>query len=163
MNQILLQVLGVLETISTPIITLAAVWLGWRLSANSQRVQRRLDLMHDRLAALTQILKVVDNVPPDLGLQELASKFASDEAFRKSLVHRLVRLFGLRTELIASLDRELVLFIDNALRPLFIIGVGQYELHPNKVSEFAAAAFELRALTQRVEQRLVAEYEKLST
>jgi hypothetical protein len=145
------------------VIALAGVWLGWRLSAASQRIQRRLDVMRERFGALAEILKVVNNVPPDLGRQALARKLAEDEEFRNSLGHRLVRLFGLRTELIASLDRELVFFIDHTFLPLFVIGVGRYELRGDKLTEFAAAACDLRDLTTQVEQRLVAEYERLST
>lgn len=97
MNQIVQEVLTILNAIAAPVIALAGVWLGWRLSAASQRIQRQLDLLHDRFGALAEILKVIDNVSPDLGREALARKLAEDEEFRNSLGHRLVRLFGLRT------------------------------------------------------------------
>jgi hypothetical protein len=162
MSEVLQEIHRILEIVGAPLITLAGVWLGWRLSSSSQRVQRRLDNLKDRFAALAEFMQIVENVPPDLSRAELVSRVASDQEFRGSLAHRLTRLFGLRTELVASLDREVVGFIDRTLRPLFGIGVGLYELHPDRVAQFGAAAFELRPLAQRVEKRLLAEYERLT-
>ncbi len=162
MGDVLHEVLNVLKAIAVPGITLAAVWLGWRLSVSSQRAQRRLDRLNDRFTALSDVMNVVDNVPPDLTGQELVAKLESDEEFRKSLVHRLLGLFGLRNELIASLDREFVGFVDTRFRPLFVARVGSYELPPDRVAQFGAAAFDLRSLVQRVELKLLAEQEKLT-
>jgi hypothetical protein len=162
MSDALQEALNVLKAIVAPGITLAAVWLGWWLSVSSQRAQRRLDRLNDRFAALSEVMNVVDNVPPDLTGQQLVAKLESDEEFQKSLVHRLVRLFGLRNELIASLDRELVGFVETRFRPLFVARVGSCELPPDRVPQFGAAAFDLRSLVQRVELKLLAEQEKLA-
>jgi hypothetical protein len=107
-------------------------------------------------------MTVSDNVPPDLTGEQLVAKLENDEEFRDNLVHRLVRLFGLRNELIASLDRELVGFVDSRLRPLFVIRLGSYGLPPERVAEFGAAVSELRRLVQRVELKLLAEQDELT-
>lgn len=161
MTDIVRQMLDVLKAIAVPVVSMAAVWLGWRLGVSSQRAQRQLDRLKDRFAALSEVMNVVDNVPPDVTGHELVARLANDEEFRKSLVHRLLRLFGLRNELISPLDRELVRFIDQRFRPLFVAGVGSYELPADRLAQFGAAAFELRGLVQRVELKLLAEQDKL--
>jgi hypothetical protein len=162
MSDVLQEVFRILGSIAAPAITLAAVWLGWRLSASSQRAQRRLDRLNSRFSSLSQVMTVSDNVPPDLTGEQLVAKLENDEEFRDNLVHRLVRLFGLRNELIASLDRELVGFVDSRLRPLFVIRLGSYGLPPERVAEFGAAVSELRRLVQRVELKLLAEQDELT-
>jgi len=156
------EVLDVVKAIAVPGITLAAVWLGWRLGVSSQRAQRRLDRLSDRFAALVEVMQVVANVPPDLTQQELVAKLETDEEFRNSFVHRLLRILGLRNERIASLDRELVRFVDTRFRPLYVARLGEFDLPPDRIDQFGAAAFDLRRLVEQVELKLLAEQEKLT-
>ncbi len=71
MGEILREVHNILEIIGPPLISLAGVWLGWRLGLHSQRYQRRLEGLNDQFVALREVMKVVDNIPPDLGVREL--------------------------------------------------------------------------------------------
>jgi len=163
MNAILPETLSLVKAVLVPVVTLAAVWLGWRLSLSSQRTQRRLDRLTSRCFALSQVMNVVDNVPYDLTSEQLLAKLESDEDFRNNLVYRMLRLFGLRNELFASLDRELVRFLDTRFRPLFVVRVGSYELLPGRLAQFASAVLDLRSSVQEVEDRLLAEHEKFMT
>ena len=155
------EVVAAIQPMLAPVLTLVGVWVGWRLGASSRRGERRMERLRERMEALAEILKVVDNVPPDIGRQELVERVSRDPEFAKSLSMRLLRLFGLRTELIATIDREIGDFIDERVRPVFEIAVGNYQLRADRISEFAAAAVDLRILTKRVERRLIDEYEQL--
>ena len=56
--------------------------------------------INDKFIALREIRSVVENIPPNLTTKELEEKLKSDPDFRNNLTNRLVRLFGLRNELI---------------------------------------------------------------
>ena len=157
-------ILGIINSplISTLVSVVVGAFLGYCFSSVSQRRQRRLDSLNDRFAALRKFIKVVEDIPSDVGRQELVFRLQSDKRFREELAHRLVRLFGLRNELVPLLDREVVDFIEKTFRPLFDIETGEYALSPDKVEQFGEAALELRRISSRVEKRLVAEHEKLS-
>lgn len=105
---------------------------------------------------------MADNVPPELSTTDLKARLAEDPEFCMRLNHRLIRLFGLRTELTPYLEPEIRRFIDGTFRPLFTIAVGSYELPPEKVDRFANAAIELRRLTGTVEEKLISEHERLT-
>lgn len=161
MDQEFRDALELVRELAAPLIALLGVWLGWRLGVRSQQVQRRLDGLNQQFAALSEVMKLVDNVPRDLTAPELVARVKSDEEFRDGLVRRLIRLVGLRTEFIPSLDPELVNFIDTKFRPLLLADAGSYELRPDCVVQLGIVAFELRALVRRVEQRLIAEHDRL--
>ena len=154
------EVLRFLEDLAPSVIPLVSVWLGWQLSTQSQRRQRRLDSLSGAFAALREILHVVENIPANLSAEELQNRLGDDN-FRQNLSDRLVRLFGLRTELIPSLDNEFIALIDRDLRPLYVIETGTYKLRQECIVQFAVTLAKLRDLSNRVERRLVAEYEKL--
>ena len=105
-------------------------------------------------------MPVIDQFPSGLTTEELQSRL-SDNAFRKSMADRVVRLFGLRRELIPFIDHEFVELIDNKLGPLYVIDAGTYTLRDNCVEQFSATLVNLRDLSIRVEKKLVAEHEKL--
>lgn len=111
-----------------------------------------------RFESLRQIRAVTANIPPDLSAEELEEKLLWDEDFRQQLVHRLVRLFGLRNELIPYIETEIVKLIDTQLEPLFTIENGSYTLKSNKLPEFAAAVVQIRHTVAAGEQRLLKEY-----
>ena len=154
------QFLSLVERLTPSLLPLLGVWLGWKLHSHSQWKQRRLDRLADSFNALREIRRIVEDVPPDLKIDELRERLADDN-FRRNLGNRFVRLFGLRTELIPSLDNDIVDFIDNQLRPLYIIETGTYDLREERVAEFAVSCLELRKLSHRVEKQLSGEYEKL--
>jgi len=162
LHGIIKQLHGIIKDIASPLISLAGVWLGWRLGTLSQRRQRKIDRLEKRLDALREIMSVVDNIPPDVGIAELQERFSKDPEFYKNLVQRLVRLFGLRTELTPYLDPNIRSFIDGTLRPFFMIGAGLFKMLPEKEKDFAYAAIELRQLVNRTEEKLIREHEKLT-
>ena len=115
----LAAILSIINAIGSEVVTLMAVWLGWRLGASTQRTQRRLDALDRRFEALSQIMAVADNVPSHLDHDQLATQLETDDEFWQSMKGRLVRLFGLRRELVGWLDPAIVEFIDGRLRPLY--------------------------------------------
>ncbi len=153
---------NIIRNITTPLISLAGVWLGWHLSTLSQRRQRRLDSLQKRLDALREVMSVVNNIPPDVDITKLQARFAGDPDFFRNIANRLVRLFGLRTEFAPFLEPEIRRYIDNKLRNFYMIGGGRYELLPEKKESFAQAAIELRRLANKAEERLILEYQKLT-
>jgi hypothetical protein len=92
----------------------------------------------------------------------VVAKLQTDEEFRKNFAARLLRVLGLRNERVASLDRELVRFVDTRFRPLYVARLGQFDLRPDRIEQFGAAAFDLRSLVEQVELKLLAEQEKLT-
>jgi len=115
----------------------------------------------DKFEAIRQIKGVIDNIPPNLGKKELEDRLSSDPDFLRSLTIRLVRLFGLRTEMIPFMDQEIVDFIDKKLTPLYIIENGNYTLRADKVQEFASLAYEAKSLVASAEKKLTKEYREL--
>jgi hypothetical protein len=152
---------GIVREVAPPLISVAGVWLGWRLGTNSQWKQRRLDNLQNRLAAHKEVMSVATNVPPDLSVIDLKAKYATEPEYCKNLNHRLIRLFGLRTELTPYLEPEVRRFIDTTFRPLFSVGLGSYEPLLEKLDGLAHAAIELRYLAWSVEAKLIAEHERL--
>jgi len=162
-KEILQEIYKILQLIiSAPVLTLIGVWLGWVLNSLSQRRQHRMESLQSYFAALREVMKVTSNIPPDLGVSELQSRVESEVEFQNSLSGRLVRLFGLRTELIPYLDKEIIEFIDQRFKPLYTIETGTYEIRSNMSKEFAVAVYQLRLLVERVERRLVSKYENIS-
>jgi hypothetical protein len=161
-EEILKAIEGIVRVIAPPLISVAGVWIGWRLGTHSQWKQRRLDNLLSRLAALREVMSVTDNIPSNLDFTGLKLKIANDPEFYKNLNYRLIRLFGLRTELTPYLEPEIRKFIDYSFRPLFDIGVGSYKLLPDKEDKFAHAAIELRRITNSVEEKLIKEHEILA-
>jgi len=162
-KEILQEIYKILQLIiSAPVLTLIGVWLGWVLNSLSQRRQHRMESLQGYFAALREIMAVTSNIPPDLGVSELQSRVESDIGFQNSLSGRLVRLFGLRTELIPYLDKEIIEFIDQRFKPLYTIETGTYEIRSSMSKEFAVAVYQLRLLVESVERRLVSKYENIS-
>ena len=138
-----------------------AVWLGWRLSASTQRTQRRLDALERRFEALSAIMAVADNVPSHMSYDELVTELETDNEFFGSMSGRLVRLSGIRRELVGWLDPAIVEFIDDRLRPLYRSGVGKFDLPRDRAPEFATIALELPELVARTERKLLRERQLL--
>ena len=157
----LAAILSIIDAIGSEVVTVLAVWLGWRLGASTQRTQRRLDALERRFEALSAIMAVADNVPSHMSYDELVAQLENDDGFRRNMSGRLVRLFGLRNELIGWLDPDIVDFIDDRLRPLYRSGVGKYDLQRDRVGEFATLALELPELVARTERKLLKERQLL--
>ncbi len=157
----LAAILSIIDAIGSEVVTVLAVWLGWRLGTSTQRTQRRLDALERRFEALSEIMAVAENVPSPMSYDELVAQLENDDGFRRNMSGRLVRLFGLRNELIGWLDPDIVDFIDDRLRPLYRSGVGKYDLQRDRVGEFATLALELPELVARTERKLLRERREL--
>lgn len=151
-----------IEIIGPSLISLASVYLGWRLGYHSQWRQRRLDTLRERIEAFREIRGVIENIPPNLSSFELRDRLDGDNEFKNSLSGRMVRLFGLRTELIPYIDNKLTIFIDNNLKPLYVIENGKYDFRQEKIDEFSSAVIEFRRLSDLIETKLIADYENLT-
>ncbi len=110
---------------------------------------------------MSAIMAVADNVPSHLSYDELVTELEAEGEFRESMSGRLVRLFGLRRELVGWLDPAIVDFIDDRLRPLYRSGVGEYDLPRDRAREFATLALELPELVARTERKLLRERQLL--
>ena len=157
----LAAILSIIDAIGSEVVTVLAVWLGWRLGASTQRTQRRLDALDRRFEALSEIMAVADNVPSHLSYDELVTQLETDDKFWGSMSSRLVRLSGIRRERVGWLDPAIVDFIDDRLRPLYRSGVGQFDLPRDRAREFATLALELPELVARTERKLLRERQLL--
>lgn len=140
------------------ILPIFGVYFGWRLGRKTLIKQLLLDNLRQKFDALRQIKSVIENIPSNLDKKQLIDKLNSDSQFCESLTGRLVRLFGLRNELIPFLESEFVDLLDKQLEPLFIIETGRYTFRKEKIEEFANFAKEARSLMVSIEKRLTEEY-----
>jgi hypothetical protein len=111
-----------------------------------------------KFESLREIKSVTSNIPPDLDETELGNKLTVDPDFLGKLSGRLVRLFGLRNELIPFIEPEIVELIDRQLQPLYKIENGSYTFKPDKISELATFAHKARLLVTAIEEKLMNEY-----
>ena len=141
-------------------LSLFGVWFGWWLTSRSDVRQRKLEHLNGKFAALREIKKVVDDIPPDLGQDELLTKLNADPDFCGTLVNRLTRLFGLRNEFIPFLDSSFVNLIDHQFRLLFIIETGTYTFKKEKNKQLAAFLAEVTSVVRALERKLTEEHEQ---
>ena len=90
---------NIIDTIASPLISLAGVWLGWILATKAQSKQKMIDDIQERITALQEIMKVTENIPKGVNVEELVEICKKNTELYNSLSHRLVRLLGLRIEL----------------------------------------------------------------
>jgi hypothetical protein len=147
-----------LEKIGLLIVPLFAAYLGWKLSQKTYIRQLFIDTLKQKFDALREIKSIVGNIPPNLSKQELVERLKSDPDFCRDLTSRMVRMFGLRNELIPFIETEFIDLIDNRLVPLFIIENGTYRFREEEVEEFANFAAEAKSLVTSIESKLTAEY-----
>ena len=94
--------------------------------------------------------------------QELYEQIKSDTNFRKSLVGSLIRLLGLRNELMSyNIDQKIFLLIDTFLAPLYKNQNGSYSFSDDKLSELIDFLDKLIQLVDTEEIRLINERENL--
>ena len=122
--------------------------------------QLLVDTLKNNFDALREIKSVIKDIPPDLNKEGLIERLSNDADFRNSLTGRMVRLLGLRNELIPYIAPEFVDLIDTQLKPLFAIENGRYTFRPEKLEAFAMFADEARLLVSSIETKLIEEYKK---
>jgi len=151
---------GFLEKLGLLVVPLIAAYIGWRLSQKSYVRQLLVDTLKNQFDALREIKSVMGNIPPELDKEGLIERLKNDDNFRESLTGRMVRLFGLRNELIPFIAPEFVDLIDTQLEPLFTIENGRYTFRPEKLQAFAMFADKARLLVSSIETKLTEEYKK---
>jgi len=149
-----------IEKFGSAIISLLAVYLGWRLGYYSERRRRELEILEKKIEALRSLREVVDNIPRDIKAEQLSRRMGADSEFKKNLEHRLIRLFGLRRELIPYLDKNIIFLIDKRFMPLFLIEAGSCDLKADTIDEFAKCCEELIKETDNLEKNLTESYYK---
>jgi hypothetical protein len=160
MQNILSQLLTVIEKLEPAIISLIAVYFGWRLGYHSERRRRELEILEKKFEALRALREVVDNIPRDLKAEHLAERMRTEVEFKNNLEHRLVRIFGLRRELIPHLEDKITSLIDRQLMPLFHIETGSYDLKPDAIDTFTQCCEKLIMETDCLEKSLTEAYYK---
>jgi len=151
---------GFLEKLGLLVVPLIAAYIGWRLSQKTYVRQLLVDSLKNKFDALREIKSVIGNIPPDLNKDGLIERLDNDDGFRKSLTDRMVRLFGLRNELIPFITLEFVDLIDRQLEPLYNIENGSYIFRPEKLQAFAIFADDARRLVASIETKLTEEFKK---
>jgi hypothetical protein len=151
---------GFLEKLELLVVPLIAAYIGWRLSQKTYVRQLLVDTLKKKFDALREIKSVMGNIPPDLNKEGLIERLRNDDDFRNSLTGRMVRLFGLRNELIPFIAPEFVDLINTQLEPLFTIESGRYTFRPEKLQAFAMFADKARLLVSSIETKLTEEYKK---
>jgi len=151
---------GLLEKLGLLVVPLIAAYIGWRLSQKTYVRQLLVDSLKNKFDALREIKSVIGNIPPDLTKDGLIDRLSNDDDFQKSLTDRMVRLFGLRNELIPFITPEFVELIDSQLEPLYRIENGLYSFRPDKLQEFAIFADEAKLLVASIETELTEEFKK---
>jgi len=146
------------EPFAASLIALAAI-LGIGVQAQVKLSKVLDESLSERLLSIQEIRKVTDNIPR-VTANELLNKLESDNEFLTSFTARLLRIFGLRRELIPIIEPELISLIDNKLEPLFNIGIGNYTLKKGKLKQFAAIAVELAEMVRAIENKLTQEHRK---
>lgn len=160
MKELASQLMSLIASLAPAVIPLIAVYLGWKLSSQSERRKRALETLEKRFATFRELKEVIDNIPRGLSAEDLTVRMRAEPELLRSLKHRLVRLFGLRRELIPHLDEKIVSLIDKRFSPLFRVETGSYELMPDVLEAFAQCCEELVSKTDSIEKRLVELYNK---
>jgi hypothetical protein len=146
------------EPFAASLIALAAI-LGIGVQAQAKLAKVLDESLSERLLSIQEIRKVTDNIPR-VTANELFKKLKDDKEFLGSFTSRLLRVFGLRRELVPVREPELINLIDNELEPLFDIGVGQYSLKEGKLKQFATLAVKLTEMVRTFEAKLMEEHRK---
>jgi hypothetical protein len=100
------------------------VILGIGVQAQVKLAKALDESLSERLRTIQEIRKVTENIPR-VTADELLKKLKTDDEFLISLTMRLARIFGLRRELIPTIEPELINLIDDEFEPLFNLEVGK--------------------------------------
>jgi len=159
MSEFLARLFDFLEAIAPSITAVLAVWLGWWLGRRSYIRQLSVEHVQRKFGAFREIKSVLDLFPQDLTRDQLLEKMNSDAAFRNRVSERLVRLFGLRNELVPYLEAELVTLIDSKLRPLYYIEGGTFTFKDGECGNLVDIAQKMIGTLRSLEKNLTEKYE----
>ena len=160
MKELASQFISLIANIAPAVIPLIAVYFGWKLSTQSERRKRKLEDLENRFNAFRELRAVIDNIPKGLSVEDLEKRLIKEPELLNSLKNRLIRLLGLRRELIPHLDEKMVSFIDQRFSPLFKTETGSCELKSGTLKAFAECCVEMVIETDSIEKKLVELYHK---
>jgi hypothetical protein len=146
------------EPFAASLVCLAAI-LGTAVQAQVKLAKIQDEALTERLNSIREIIRVVDNIPR-VSADGLFRTLDNDKEFRNSLIHRLVRLFGLRRELIPYVEPELITMIDDEFEKFFVVRAGSYNFRDEKLQEFAIFSEKLSKTVREIEKQLIEEHRK---
>ena len=85
MKELASQFMALISSIAPAVIPLIAVYIGWKLSSQSERRKRALENLEKRFEAFRQLKQVIDNIPRELSAKELEARMNSEPEFLKSI------------------------------------------------------------------------------
>jgi hypothetical protein len=94
------------EPFAASLVCLAVI-LGIGVQAQAKLAKIQDEALLERLNSIREVMQVTNDIPRT-SADELFKRLDGDEEFRNSLPRRLVRLFGLRRELIPHIEPELI-------------------------------------------------------
>lgn len=136
-----------------------AAIVGIAVSAQNKLSKALDDSLTRRLRAVQEVKRIVDNIPR-LSREELFERLSSDPQFRRGLTSRLVRLLGLRTELVPYIEPGIADLIDREFEPLFVVELGKYTFRDEKLDEFITFAERVVEIVHTTEAELTDEYRR---
>ncbi len=146
------------EPFAASIVCLGII-LGTGVQARVKLAKIQDDALTERLNSIREFLQVTDNIPR-VSADELFENLENDKEFCKSLTSRLVRLLGLRRELIPYIEPELINLIDGEFVGFYNIKVGTYNFKNEKLREFSIFAEKIAKTVKEIEKRLTEEHRK---
>ena len=72
----------------------------------------------------------------------------------------MVRLFGLRNELIPGIDPSFVALIDKEMQPLYKIENGIYSFREARTNQLVEFIMNMKSTIDSIEQKLISNYEE---
>jgi hypothetical protein len=144
------------EPFAASLVTLGVI-LGIAVQAQIKLSKAIDESLEYRLNALREIISIVDNIPK-VSIYDLSAKLYTDAEYCKQLASRLVRLFGLRRELIPYLEPEFINLIDNELAQLYVIELGTYTFKNDMVHKLIDFCEKVTKFVQTTEMKLTKEY-----
>jgi len=146
------------EPFAASIVCLGVI-LGAGVQARVKLAKIQDGALSERLNSIMEFMQVTGNIPR-VSADELFQNLENDEELRKSLTSRLVRLFGLRKELIPYIEPELIKLIDDEFVNFYNIRIGTYIFKTEKLREFAIFSENISNTVQHIEKRLTEEHRK---
>jgi hypothetical protein len=82
------------------LITPVAIFLTWYLGSRSERRRHKMELLEKQFEAFRELRQVSDDIPREPAGDELIVYLKSQPELLNSLKNRILRIFGLRRELV---------------------------------------------------------------
>jgi len=161
MKDLLIKLLDLVPVLAPWLVPLFAVYLGWKLRYYSEGKKRAIEHLDKRLNALRELKHIASDIPRSLTAQQLVDRMENEPDLLKSLKHRLVRLLGLRIELVPYLEESTIKLLDERFAPLFDTRTGRSDLRDGVIKEFASVCVDILKHVDQLEANLVETHKTL--